>query len=106
AGYEHCTFGKQCLPTDPKALSEYARGFVATAEEVSDKYPAAGIKFEAVNEPWGYGTAQEYAALLALLLPMVKSSGVPLSDVYVGATGKGWVQALYQSQPQLRDEIQ
>ncbi len=106
AGAETCTFGKPCLPTDQKALTRYARGFVSTAEEIADKYPAAGIKFEAINEPWGFGTAEQYAAFLALLLPAVRSSHVPLSDVYVGATGLGWVSGLYQAQPQLRDEIQ
>ena len=105
-GYSGCTFGKACLPTDPKALSTYARGFISTAEEILDKWPAAGITFEAINEPWGYGTAAQYAAFLALLLPQVARSHVPPADVYVGATGEGWIPGLYQAQPQLRGEIQ
>lgn len=104
-GYSKCTFGKHCLPTDGKALSTYARDFISTAEEILDKYPAAGVKFEAINEPWGYGTPSEYAAFLALLLPQVARSHVPLKDVYVGATGEGWIQGLYQAQPQLRNEV-
>jgi hypothetical protein len=105
-GYSNCTFGKACLPTDPKALSAYARGFISTAEEILDKWPAAGITFEAINEPWGYGTPDQYAAFLALLLPLVANSHIPPGDVYVGATGEGWIQGLYQAQPQLRTEIQ
>jgi hypothetical protein len=105
-GYSGCTFGKACLPTDPKALSAYARGFISTAEEILDKWPAAGITFEAINEPWGYGTADQYAAFLALLLPQVARSHIPPEDVYVGATGEGWIQGLYQAQPQLRNEIE
>ena len=31
-------------------------------------------------------------------------SRVPLEDVYVGATGEGWVQGLYAVQPQLRTQ--
>ncbi len=104
-GYSGCTFGKACLPTDPKALSTYARGFISTAEEILDKWPAAGITFEAINEPWGYGTAAQYAAFLALLLPEVARSQIPPADVYVGATGEGWIPGLYQAQPQLRGEI-
>ncbi len=104
-GYSSCTFGRHCLPTDPKAISEYARGFISTAEEIVARYPVAPIAFEAINEPWGYGSPQEYAAFLALLLPLVARSHVPLDDVYVGATGEGWVQGLYAVQPQLRTQI-
>jgi hypothetical protein len=104
-GYSKCEFGRHCLPTDPKAISEYARGFIATAEEVIDRYPVVPVKFEIINEPWGYGSSQEYAAFLALLLPLVAQSHIPLEDVYAGASGDGWVQALYATQPQLRTEI-
>lgn len=104
-GYSKCTFGKACMPTDPKAISEYARGFVATAEAILARWPAAPIRFEAINEPWGYGTASQYAAFLALLLPEVAKSRVPLSDVYVGATGNSWIAGLYQAEPQLPAEI-
>ena len=106
AGYSNCTFGRHCLPTDVKALGAYARGFISTAEEILDKYPAAGVKFEAINEPWGYGSAREYAAFLAILLPEIARSHISPADVYVGATGEGWVQALYEAQPQLRNEIE
>ncbi len=105
AGYSKCRYGRHCLPTDPKAISEYARGFVATAEEVLAHYPVVPFKFEVINEPWGYGTSQEYAAFLALLLPLVARSHIPLEDVYAGASGEGWVQGLYAAQPQLRTEI-
>jgi hypothetical protein len=104
-GYQRCTFGKQCLPLDGKAISTYAEGFISTAEEIIGKYPAAGVKFEAINEPWGYGTAAEYAAFLAVLLPRLAHSHIPLEDVYVGATGDTWVKGLYEAQPQLRSEI-
>jgi hypothetical protein len=104
-GYSNCTFGKQCLPTSEAALREYARGFVSTAQEILDKYPAAGIMFQASNEPWGYGSASQYAAMLARLLPRLARSRVPPSDVYVGVTGQGWVKGLYEAQPQLRSLI-
>lgn len=105
AGYSGCTFGRHCLPDDPKAIAEYARGFVATAEEIVRRYPVAPVKFEAINEPWGYGTPREYAAFLALLLPLVARSHVPLEAVYAGATGEGWVRSLYNAQPQLRTQV-
>jgi len=104
-GYSECTFGRHCLPNDGKELSEYARGFVSTAEEIANRYPAAGVKFEAINEPWGYGSAREYAAFLAQLLPLVAQSHIPLDSVYVGASGEGWVRGLYDAQPQLREQI-
>jgi hypothetical protein len=106
AGYSGCTFGRHCLPTDPKAISQYARGFIATAEEVLERYPVVPISFEAINEPWGYGSSQEYAAFLALLMPLLAHSHVPLGDVYAGAGGEGWVRGLYEAQPQLRTQIQ
>ncbi len=106
AGYSKCTFGKACLPTDRKLLGEYARGFVSTAEEIVRRWPAAPISFEAINEPWGYGTPSQYAAFLAQLLPAVAHSRVPLSDVYVAAAGERWIAGLYQAQPQLRNEVQ
>ncbi len=106
AGYSSCTFGRHCLPTDPKAISQYARGFIATAEEVLKRYPVVPISFEAINEPWGYGSSQEYAAFLALLMPLLAHSHVPLGDVYAGAGGEGWVRGLYEAQPQLRTQIQ
>jgi len=105
AGYSKCRYGHPCLPTDPKAISEYARGFIATADEVIDRYPVVPVKFEIINEPWGYGSSQEYAAFLALLLPLVAHSDIPPEDVYAGASGEGWVQGLYAAQPQLRTEI-
>ncbi len=104
-GYSDCTFGRHCLPTDPKAISEYARGFISSAEEIVRRYPVVPISFEVINEPWGYGSAPEYAAFLALLMPLVARSHVPLGDVYAGATGDGWVQGLYDVQPQLRTQI-
>ena len=105
AGYSSCTFGRACLPTDSKAISEYARGFVSTAEAIRARWPAAPIAFEAINEPWGYGTPAQYAAFLSLLLPEVAKSHVPLSDVYVAAEPNGWIAGLYQAEPQLRKEI-
>lgn len=105
-GYSKCTFGKACLPTDLKAIAEYARGFVATAEAILARWPAAPISFEAINEPWGYGTAEQYARFLALLLPEIAKSRVPPGDVYVSAAPNGWIAGLYQAEPSLRTEIQ
>lgn len=106
AGYAKCTFGRACLPTDLKAIGEYARGFISTAEAILARWPAAPIRFEAINEPWGYGTATQYAAFLALLMPELAKSRVPLGDVYASAAPNGWIASLYQVQPQLRTEIE
>jgi hypothetical protein len=105
----------------------YVEGFIASAKAIHAKYPTA--IFEPMNEPWGYTTPQydaaEYAAVIARLLPEARAAGIPLSSIYVGATGascaapgKGhghrdsectsdaWVTAMYAAQPQLETEIE
>jgi hypothetical protein len=105
AGYPSCSFHSQCLPTGETAIAAYVDGFIATASEIRAKYPAAGIPFEAINEPWGYGSAGQYAAILALLLPAAERAGIPLTQIYVGAYEHGWVQDLYKARPQLQSEV-
>ena len=106
-GYSGCTFGKACLPTDPKALSAYARGFISTAEEVLDKWPAAGDHLRGDQRALGIRHRRPVRRV-----PRAPAAGgwarshVPPADVYVGATGEGWIQGLYQAQPQLRGEIE
>jgi IPT/TIG domain len=105
AGYPNCAFHSQCLPTSNAAIDAYVDGFIATATEIRAKYPAAEIPFEAINEPWGYGSASQYASILARLLPAAARADIPLTQIYAGAFEHGWVQDLYQAQPQLQSEI-
>lgn len=104
-GYSECSWESDCLPTSEGAIGEYVSGFVASASEILDKYPAAGVLFEAINEPWGYGTAAQYAAILAKLLPAAARAGLPPAQIYAGATGEGWVQGIYGAQPRLQREV-
>lgn len=112
-------------------IAGYVAGFVRSASRilalVRERYPGMEVMFEPINEPWGYTTPQyyapEYANVIARLLPAAKAAGIPLSDVYVGATGAarfaterpeeearpnpaGWVRAMYEAQPALETEIQ
>ncbi len=103
--YVNCNFNSQCLPTSARAISEYVSGFIVSAREILARYPAVPLLFEATNEPWGYGSAAQYAALLASLLPAAKRAHLPLSRIYVGATSGGWIGALYKTRPQLQSEI-
>ncbi len=105
SGYSSCSFNSECLPTSAAAIREYAKGFVNSAKEMLAKYPAAGILVEAINEPWGYGTAAQYAAILAQLMPEAARAHLPLDQVYAGATGTGWVQSVYGARPQLQSEV-
>jgi IPT/TIG domain len=105
ADYPGCSFHSQCLPSSDGAIAAYVEGFIASATEIRAKYPAAGILFEAINEPWGYGSASQYAAILASLLPAAERAGIPLTDIYAGAFEDGWVQSLYRAQPQLQSEV-
>jgi hypothetical protein len=105
-GYSACHYGaSQCLPTSDNAIREYVLGFIASAREILARYPAVPLVFEASNEPWGYGSASQYATILASLLPAVRSAGIPLARVYAGATSGGWIQKLYGAQPQLQSEV-
>jgi hypothetical protein len=103
-GYSHCAWESECLPSGA-AIGQYVSGFVSSAKEVLAKYPAAGVLFEAINEPWGYGTAAQYAAILAQLLPAAARAGLPLSQIYAGAVGGRYVHDLYKAQPQLQSEV-
>jgi hypothetical protein len=112
-------------------IAGYVAGFVRSASRilalVRERYPGMEVLFEPMNEPWGYTTpqyyAREYADVIARVLPAAKAAGIPLSDVYVGATGAarfaterpeeaprrnpaGWVRAMYEAQPSLETEIQ
>ena len=117
-----CSTPRGCLPIGAGAIETYVRGFVATAQSVLRVFPGRRVLFEPMNEPWalgipgsrttraGYGAAAAYAALLAALLPAVaraRDPAIPLSQVYVPATGRlpdgsDWLADLYQAQPCLR----
>ncbi len=104
-GYPGCEWGHECLPTGT-AITTYVTGFVKSAEAILKKYPGQQILFEPINEPYGYGTAAQYAAIVAKLLPEIEKAGIPLSDVYVAAYGKKWVPKMYEAQSKLKTEIQ
>jgi hypothetical protein len=102
-----------------QTIGEYVSAFVKTAKAIHEKYPS--VIFEPMNEPWGYTTPEyngaEYANVIAVLLPQAQAAGIPLSSIYVAATGKGclrpgecisngWVPAMYAAQPVLTREIQ
>ena len=108
---------KLCLPTGEPQIESYVRAFVRTARSVVRAHRGKQVLFEPMNEPWdwasppgtgsGAAAASEYAAVLAQVLPAAKASGVPLSDIYVPATGtlsdgSSWVSGLYGSQPCLK----
>lgn len=103
--YEHCHWGQQCLPTSTRDIDEYVSGFVSSAREILARYPAVPILFEASNEPWGYGSASQYAAILAALLPAARAAGLPMERIYAGLTSGGWLASLYGAAPQLRTEV-
>jgi IPT/TIG domain len=105
-GYSSCGWESECLPTSESGIKQYVAGFIRSAKELIAKYPAAGIVFEAINEPWGYGTPAQYAAILAQLLPEAARAQIPLAHIYAAAaTAEGWVQALYRARPQLQSEV-
>jgi hypothetical protein len=103
-------------------IQGYVAGFIRTASAtlnlIARRYPGMRVLFEPINEPWGYTTPKydgaEYADVIAALLPRAAAAGIPLSDIYVGATGEdcgaectadGWVPAMYAAQPALEGEI-
>jgi len=111
------TPGKRCLPRNLADIESYVNGFVASASSVLRAHPGRQVLFEPMNEPWDWASppgtpsgrlaAAEYAAVLARVLPAAKAAGIPLTDLYVPATGKlgdgsTWVSDLYQSQPCLK----
>ncbi len=95
-------------------IGGYVEGFVRTASAVlslvSERYPGMRVLLEPMNEPWGYTTPQfnggEYADVIAALLPAAAAAQIPAGDIYVAATGRGWVPAMYGAQPRLGSEIE
>jgi hypothetical protein len=104
-------------------IEGYVAGFIRTATAtlrlIARRYPGMPVLFEPINEPWGYTAplynGAEYADVIAALLPRAAAAGIPLSDIYVGATGEGcaaecaadgWVPEMYAAQPALETEIQ
>jgi IPT/TIG domain-containing protein len=92
-----------------RTLDEYVSGFVASAASILAAHPGAGILLEPMNEPWGYTTPQfngaQYADVIAKLLPAAARAGIPLSDIYVAASGDHWVTQMYAAQPRLESEV-
>src|SRR3954447_22366954 len=76
-----------CLPTDPRQVASYVRGFVGTVTSVLRTYPGRRVLFEPTNEPWlwasppgsppGRSAAKQYGAILAQLLPAARAARVP-----------------------------
>jgi hypothetical protein len=114
-------------------VAEFIRSALAIIKIANKDHPGMQVLFEPMNEPWLYTTPQyngaEYAKVIAQLLPEAKAAGIPLSDIYVGATGwdctarecgqycnvehskaecvgNDWIPAMYAAQPTLETEIQ
>lgn len=106
-----------CLPDSEAAIHTFVRAFLRTVLSVRRAFPHRRVIFEPMNEPWDWapppGTessvrgAELYGALLGQLLPALKAAGVPLSVIYVPATGEladstYWIPDLYMAQPCLK----
>lgn len=93
------------FPRGP-GIAGYVQGFLRTATAIRRMYPHARLLFEPINEPYGYATARQYAAVIARLLPAAAQAGLPLGQIYVAAYGKDWVPSMYTAQPSLRTLVQ
>lgn len=107
------------FPHTSLAIASYAAGFVETASAIREAYPGKRILFEVMRSPWSNTTpeanGEEYADVVAAVLPAAEAAGIPLDDVYVGATNydvnaseewqAGWVQAMYAADPALESEV-
>ncbi len=122
---EFSTYNGKCPQPEPSrylptgaAATTYVEGFVKTATAIRELFPNETILFEPINEPWcaakfeGSNAAQ-YAEIVAELLPEAEEAGIPLSTIYVGATGKGcdaqnnctansWIPSMYAAEPSLK----
>jgi len=112
-GYEGEYAPDPRFPTEARgsrSLEEYVEGFLSSASAILTAYPGRTILFEPMNEPWGYTKPQfngaEYAAVIAQLLPAARLANLPLSSIYVAASGKHWISQMYKAQPSLQSEVQ
>jgi hypothetical protein len=99
-----CTWGHDCLPTG-RAATEYIEGFDRSAKAIVAKYPRTPILFEVMNEPYGYGTAAQYANIVARLLPAAARDGIPVDRIYIAATGRHWITEMYTARRVLHTAI-
>jgi hypothetical protein len=106
------------------SISAYVAGFVRSATAIrrlaAARFAGTEVRFEVINEPWGYTSPQydpgAYAEVLAALLPAATAAGIPARDIYAAATGEAcspggcraneWVAGMYRAEPALRQEIE
>lgn len=107
AGYTGTNWGRPDprFPRGAAGIGSYVSGFLRTALTTLRMFPGRRILFEAINEPYGYASAAEYAAVVARLLPAAAHRGLPLEDIYIAAYGHHWVREMYSAQPSLRTLI-
>lgn len=89
-----------------RGIAKYVSGFVRTVSAIRRMYPRKQIMFEPINEPYGYATAAQYAAVVARLIPAARRAGIPADEIYVAAWGKEWVPKMYAARPVLRTLVQ
>lgn len=109
-GYPSCPFGEgtsQCLPTGT-ALTAYSEGFARSAKAIVERYPTQSIPLEVINEPYGYGTAGQYASIVSSVLNRLEAEDVPvaLTDIYVSVGRHHWISKMYEAESSLRSRIQ
>lgn len=92
-------------------ITTYVTNFVKTAQSAREAFPEPHLVFQPINEPYGHGSAAEYAGIVAQLLPAAQTAGIPLEDIYIAAYGKDiysseqWVTGMYTAKPELKTLI-
>jgi hypothetical protein len=127
---EHETYTGQCSSSLPEsaylptgaAIGAYVSGFVTSAKAIREMYPGKTILFEPINEPYcahkvEYSNPEQYAAIIAQLLPAAQNAGIPLDTIYVAAASRAcnavtkecsantWIPRMYAAQPSLKTLI-
>jgi hypothetical protein len=106
------------FPHTTVEIAAYVEGFVKTATAIREAYPGREALFEVMNQPEGNTTpeyyAEEYANVVAAVLPAARLAGIPLEDVYVTAVeygqnakeeGGSWIGEMYEADPSLESEV-
>src|SRR4051794_19118547 len=127
---EYETYTGQCSSSLPEsaylptgtAIPPYVNGFIKSAKAIREMYPGKTILFEPINEPYcghkvEYSNPEQYAAIIAQLLPAAQSAGIPLDTIYVAGASRAcsaatkecsantWIPRMYTAQPSLETLI-
>jgi hypothetical protein len=108
-------WGVQTIPRTTQTVTTYAQWAVDAIKATLALHPAFPGYWSLINEPYGHGTAPQYADIVHATLTLAQEAGLDLSRILVsaygaddsaGGNGEQWVTGMYTQQPTLASLVQ